>query len=221
VENDRQIKPLASSVIWNGIASDAVAPFPRAELRLAAEDLVLINVGTLEQRKNQLGLIDLFADIARSRPEARLVLVGDGPHRADIQRRIVDYGVTDKVRMLGMRHDVPALLAMSDLYLHYAAMENCPVVLLEAARAGLPIAAVAGGGVPELLTALQGVALDPIDRPASLAALQPLLADRAHRQQAGHIAQQAFTRLFTREAMTAAYLNALNMAPVPQPEPLP
>ena len=210
VEQERGIKVRASSVIWNGIATESAAPISRADIGLDPGDLVLMNVGTLEKRKNQLGLIDLFAAVAQQYPDARLVLVGDGPYRAAIRERIDACGLASKVRMLGMRRDVPALLGAANLYVHYAAMENCPVVLIEAARAALPIAAVPGGGVPELLASLGGVALDSDDIAASVNRLRPLLADASTRRVTGQAARAAFERTFTRDAMVEAYLQAVS-----------
>jgi glycosyltransferase involved in cell wall biosynthesis len=172
---------------------------------------VLINVGTLEKRKNQLGLIDAFAETAAAFPQARLLLVGDGPHREEVRRRIAEHGLTDKVQMLGMRRDVPALLPVADLYVHYSSLENCPVVLIEAARAGLPIAAVPSGGVPELLEALGGQPIDSSSPQTASQSFVPLLSNANLRRQIGQATRQAFHATFTREAMVAAYLKALNL----------
>lgn len=213
VEHERGIRPRASSVIWNGIAG-AQPPkrVGREALGLSSEHLVLINVGTLEPRKNQLGLIDLFEQISREFPAARLLLVGGGPCRQELERRIAYQGLQDKVKLLGFRSDVADLLRASDLYVHYAAMENCPMVLLEAARAGLPVAAAATGGVPELLNELGGVPLDSSDLGQAMAALRPLLRDAASRADAGRLTQHNFNRRFTRQAMVREYLRVLGLS---------
>ncbi|HET6248023.1 MAG TPA: glycosyltransferase family 4 protein [Tepidisphaeraceae bacterium] len=213
VEHERTIKVRKSAVIWNGISAETgLDPATRLQLGLSADDLVLMNVGTLEKRKNQAGLIDLFAEISQEWPKAKLVLVGDGPQRGEVRRRIEERKLGDKVVMLGMRRDVPALLATADLYIHYSAMENCPVVLIEAARASLPIVAVPGGGVPELLAALGGFALDARSNTASIDTLRPLMGNLAARRQAGHLSRAAFVRSFTREAMVKEYLSAMQAA---------
>ena len=213
VEQERGIRPIASSVIWNGI--DAAQPPPRLnrqDLGLAPDDLVLINVGTLEKRKNQLRLVELFAAVAAEFPQARLLLAGSGPARQEIEHSIRAHGLGEKVRLLGFRDDVGDLLRLSDVYVHYAALENCPMVLLEAARAGLPMAAAASGGVPELLEEFGGVPLAPSDTARSLAALRPLLRDAQLRAEAGKISRQAFQQRFTRESMIGQYINALGLS---------
>jgi glycosyltransferase involved in cell wall biosynthesis len=163
----------------------------------------------LEKRKNQVGLVDLFAEIALEWPKARLVLVGDGPDRGEIRRRIDKHQLESKVHLLGTRRDVPALLQSADIYLHYSTLENCPVALIEAARASLPIAAIPAGGVPELLSALDGFALDSGSNVASLETLRPLMSNPDVREQAGKASRAAFERAFTREAMVAGYVDAL------------
>lgn len=206
VEDERGIRPRASSVIWNGVAPQpAPSGITRADIGLNPDDLVLISVGTLEPRKNQLALVKLFARVVRKHPAARLVLVGDGPARGAIESAIADLGLGDEVKLLGFRRDVAHLLPLADLYVHASLLENCPIVLLEAARAGLPVAAVPAGGVPELLAALGGSPLD-LEDPDSI---QTLLADPATRAHAGRAAHRAFEQNFTREAMVAAYARLL------------
>jgi glycosyltransferase involved in cell wall biosynthesis len=213
VEQERGIRPRASSVIWNGIAG---IPPPqrlrREDLGLNADHLVMINIGTLEPRKNQLGLVELFAPIAAEFPAARLLLVGNGPSRHAIQARIDQHGLQEKVKLLGFRTDVADLLGVADVYVHYAAMENCPMVLLEAGRAGLPLAAAASGGVPELLDELGGIPLDSSNPTQSLTALRPLLRDAHQRTETGRLTQQRFHRRFTREAMVRDYLRVLGLS---------
>jgi glycosyltransferase involved in cell wall biosynthesis len=105
---------------------------------------------------------------------------------------------------------VPALLPLADLYIHYAALENCPLALIEAARAGLAFAAVPAGGVPELQRALDCTCeLQPHDLRASMDNIRPLLDKPTLRQAAGARAREKFKSTFTREAMTKAYLEAL------------
>lgn len=214
VEQERGLRPRESAVIWNGIAAE-VKPvgITRRDLGLKPDDLVLMNVGTLEPRKNQLGLVEQFFRIAPEHPQARLVLVGEGPARKLIEQRVAELGLQDRVRLLGLRHDVPALLPLADVYMHYATIENCPMVLLEAARAALPIAALPAGGVAELLAELAGVPLDPGDVAQSLGAIRPLLEQVHVRQELGRRARSSFARLFTDQAMVAQYLRALDLKP--------
>jgi glycosyltransferase involved in cell wall biosynthesis len=217
VERERNIHPRASEVIHNGIPETAdCPPLTRQALGLSDDDLVLVNVGTLEPRKNQIGLLDLFEQIAQRHGNARLLLVGAGHQRAQIEHAIAQKNLKSKVRLLGARSDVGSILAVSDLYLHYAKLENCPVVLLECARAGLPFAAIAAGGIPELQRAM-GVELrlNPDDLAGTLTMLDPVLSDPVTRRALGQKARAAFAERFTTGAMARAYLTALGFSAEP------
>jgi glycosyltransferase involved in cell wall biosynthesis len=213
VEEQRSIQARRSAVIHNGIPDvTKICTLTRAALGLSDDNLVLINVGTLEPRKNQLDLLGLFAEIHKRFPHARLLLVGDGPHRDALHAAIRARDLTGAVRLLGVRNDVHELLSLSDLYLHYAKLENCPVILLECARAGLPFAAIPTGGIPELQSAMGvSIALDPTNIRNSFTTLHPLLNNRQLREDLGRRARLAFESRFTTEAMTRAYLDAPNV----------
>lgn len=212
VEQARGVQTRAASVIWNGL-SDAptTSALVRADLGLAGDDLVLVMVGSLEPRKNQLGLLPLFAEINAECPSARLVLVGDGLQRHEIERRVDQLELRGAVKLLGHRRDVPAILPLCDLYVHNASLENCPLALIEAARAGLPFAAIPAGGVPELQNALDcRIELVSNDLKRSLENLRPLLNDASQRREQGKRAKERFVATFTRKAMTQAYIEALS-----------
>jgi glycosyltransferase involved in cell wall biosynthesis len=208
VENERNIHPKQSTVIWNGIDRDVPATtLKRSDIGVAPDDVVLMSVGTLEPRKNQLALIELFAPVAAAHPKAKLVLVGDGQSRTKIESRIAELGLTDRVVLLGFRKDVAALLPLADVYVHASLLENCPIVLLEAARASLPIAAAPAGGVPELLDKLGGTALNLTDARS----LDKLLSSAEARHQAGAKVREQFEQYFTRELMIGRYAEALQV----------
>jgi hypothetical protein len=93
---------------------------------------------------------------------------------------------------------------------HYAALENCPLALIEAARAGLAFAAVPAGGVPELQRALDcRYELQPHDLRASMDAVRPLLEHAHVRKSIGQRARERFRATFTRDAMAQAYVQTL------------
>jgi glycosyltransferase involved in cell wall biosynthesis len=210
VEETRGLRTKSSAVVWNGVDESVPPAITREQIGLSDSDLVLMNVGSLEPRKNQLGLLDLFATIHSQYPASRLMLIGDGPARGDVAQKITEMNLQSAVTLLGHRRDVPSLLPLADLYIHYAALENCPLALIEAARAGLAFAAVPAGGVPELQQALDcQYELQPHDLRASMDNLRPLLDNAEFRKAAGARAQRQFKQTFTRDAMTQAYIEAL------------
>lgn len=211
VENDRHINTRSSAVIWNGTSAKTQATSARrGELGLSDDDVVLVNVGSIEPRKNQISLIDLFAGVHDAFPNTTLVLIGDGAQRSAVEAKVAARGLNGSVKFLGHRKDVESILPVADVYVHYATLENCPLVLIEAARASIPVAAIPAGGVPELQKALDCTfELDPADIPGSIERLKPLLMNAEFRRACGARARAAFERTFTQESMTQAYINAL------------
>jgi glycosyltransferase involved in cell wall biosynthesis len=215
VEQDRNIFPRASTVIHNGIESELepAANVQRKDIDAQTGDLLLINVGTLEHRKNQLGLLDLFGLLYARQPRVKLVLVGDGPDREAIQHRIEALGLPGRVILLGRRTDVAELMKLADLYVHYSTVENCPMVILEAARAGLPWAAIPAAGIRELQDLIGGcVAINPENLPGSAQTIQALLEDRSRLTELGMAARDHFLAGFTRRTMVRAYLKLLALS---------
>ena len=100
-------------------------------------------------------LLDAFARIARKYPDAHLTLLGDGPEKAEMEQRVATLNLTERVSFPGYmrgREKIQFLLD-ADLFVfptYYG--EGCPVVLLEAMAAGLPIVTHGAGGIPDLFT---------------------------------------------------------------------
>ena len=78
-----------------------------------------------------------------------LDLVGDGPHEEAVRADAARLGLADRIRFLGLRSDVEALLAQSQLFVLTTHWEGFPRSILEAMRAGLPVIATSVGGIPE------------------------------------------------------------------------
>jgi len=110
----------------------------RAELDLKPGQLAVCHIGRFSPQKNHAFLIDLFARLAAERPDAALMLAGDGPLKADIVRRIEAAGLGGRIRLLGVRGDIPRLLAAMDVMVFPSLHEGLPVALIEAQAAGLP-----------------------------------------------------------------------------------
>jgi glycosyltransferase involved in cell wall biosynthesis len=170
-------------VIHNGVDFDAASRvLPNKALREEYKGKTLIlNVGTLEPRKNQ----DLLLKIASFLREQPLVflLAGDGPDWSRISSEIARLRLSESVRLLGRREDVPSLMRACDIYVHTAKNENCPFTLIEAMAAGLPVLALASGGTPELLPGGDGrfpstASPESVARRIALWAAQPELRHR-------------------------------------------
>jgi glycosyltransferase involved in cell wall biosynthesis len=144
----------------------------------------LIAVGRLKAPKDFLTLIRAFAALPEGSFEA--LIVGDGPDRGAVEDEIRRLRLEERVRLVGERSDVPALLADSDLFVLSSRSEGLPVSVLEAMAAGLPVVASRVGGLAELVVDGEtGILVPPGDIPALSAALGDLVDDRELRRKLG------------------------------------
>ena len=151
---DGLVAPGAASVIRNGLDVEAYQRRPercvtRDSLRVTADDFLWLSIGRLEHPKDYPRLLQAFA--AAGRPEFRLAIVGTGPDRIMLEAEAERLGLSGRVQFLGVRNDVPQLLAAADGFAFASHNEGLPNVIMEALAAELPVVATAVGGVPELV----------------------------------------------------------------------
>lgn len=114
----------------------------REEVREALQlqnKYVIGNVGRFCEQKNQLFLLDIFAQCVKKNENAILMLVGDGPQIGEVKEKAKKIGVYDKVLFMGRRNDVPRLLQAMDVFALPSLFEGLPVIGIEAQAAGLPL----------------------------------------------------------------------------------
>ncbi len=99
---------------------------------------VYSHVGIYMPAKNHRFLVDVFARIIEKQPNARLLLIGEGGLREDIERQVKENHLEKQVILTGIRSDVPKLLQMTDVFLFPSVYEGLPLSVIEAQAAGLP-----------------------------------------------------------------------------------
>lgn len=112
------------------------------------KSFVVGHVGRFFHQKNHLFLLDIFSEIRRRRPDARLLLVGDGALRPQIERRIAELGLAGAVVLTGVVSDVHRYMQAMDVFVFPSHYEGLGMVLVEAQAAGLRCFTSAGS-VPE------------------------------------------------------------------------
>lgn len=139
----------------------------RAGLGIPADAFVVGHVGRFAEQKNHAFLVEIAREIVARAPQARLLLVGDGPLRPTIVQRVEQAGLAGHVIFAGVRPDVPRLmLGAMDVFLMPSLYEGLPVVSLEAQAAGLP--AVLSDTVTSELSVLPDlVTWLPLSQPAT------------------------------------------------------
>lgn len=142
----------------NGIRLERFKPADAAGRQALATELgwpqgsrIIGTVGRLQPVKDHALLLRAFAKVRMQVPEAVLAIVGDGPLRGALEAQAEQAGLSDAVRFLGDRHDVPRLLTGMDVFALSSASEGYSIALLEACAAGLPIVATDVGGNREIV----------------------------------------------------------------------
>jgi len=155
----------------------------RADLGLQPNTPVVGTVARLRPQKALDVLIDAFAILTKSLPEARLVIAGEGPCRIPLERQVDGLGLRDRVHFLGTREDIDVLLRGFDVAAMSSRFEGAPLFGLECMAHGTPLVATAVGGLLDTFKNGKTAVLVPSgDAPALAGALENLLKqpDRRH-----------------------------------------
>jgi glycosyltransferase involved in cell wall biosynthesis len=150
----------------------------------------IVMVARFTEVKDQCTLLHAFA---KTRTEARLRLVGDGPLRLQCVALARSLGIEKRVEFLGDRGDVPSILADADIFVLASKAEMFPISILEAMRAGLPVIASNVGGVHELVIHGEtGVLVKSQSVDSLLDALNLMIANPKLRARLGQEARRCF-----------------------------
>jgi glycosyltransferase involved in cell wall biosynthesis len=178
----------------------------RAELGVGEQEILVGSVGRLVEQKDYPIQIAGFAAAAQSDPRLRMVVVGDGPLRAELETLARELGVADRVNFLGYRSDITDWLQAIDVFVQTSKFEPFGVALLEAKGFGVPIASTAVNEVPEILSGgRSGLLFEPASADAFAEALLKLARSPELRES---LARQAFAEACDQHglpAMIAAY----------------
>jgi glycosyltransferase involved in cell wall biosynthesis len=111
----------------------------RIEFGIPEDALVIGHVGRFDSPKNHFFLLEIAAEIVKVEPKMRLVLIGTGALKTEIESKIIELNLTAQVILLGARNDVPRLMqGLMDIFLFPSLYEGLGLVLVEAQAAGLP-----------------------------------------------------------------------------------
>jgi glycosyltransferase involved in cell wall biosynthesis len=168
---------------------------------------VALFLGSLETRKNLFFLLDVWRDVSRSRPDAKLVIAGGGPLRTRLERYAETLGVAASVVFTGQvpAAEKPDHYRLADLLVFPSMLEGFGLVVAEAMSCGLPVMISNRGSLPELVVPDAGGFLaEPTDRDAFVRGIVTLLGDRDLRQRFGVANRERVERRFRWDACAAA-----------------
>jgi glycosyltransferase involved in cell wall biosynthesis len=180
MEQQTKLDPGKLVVISNGLDDDALKlaePLPLAELGVPEGRRMLLCVGRLHAQKGFDWLLACADELLTALPQHDLVLVGEGPERAKLERLAAQTKVAERIHFAGFRGDVPRCLRAADVLLLTSRWEGLPNVLLEAMAQGRPVVAVQTEGVEELLGPLGAAQTAPADPVAFVRAVARMAGD--------------------------------------------
>ena len=178
--------------IYNGIDVDAFAgrtsdrTAVRSALGLADDHLICITIGRLVPVKGHADLLHAFRMAVTECPQLRLLIVGEGILRTQLEALSAHLGIDRKIVFLGWRNDTAELLGASDIFILSSHNEGLGLVLVEAMARCLPVVATAVGGVPEVVRHNRtGILVAPHATKAIARGVQNLAADAERRRRMG------------------------------------
>jgi glycosyltransferase involved in cell wall biosynthesis len=192
-------------VIYNGVPARTGAPPCRPGRDTSPEGLLVVSVGALVENKGHRVLIDAFRQAVASRPELKLLIVGDGPLRPELERQAAELELRSHIGFTGCLADVHTVLCQSDMVIQPTLhREALSLSLIEAAQHGLPAVASRLGGIPEVVAHDRTGLLVPPGDPVALAgAILTLADDPCLRARLGGAARSEYERRFRAEQMVA------------------
>jgi glycosyltransferase involved in cell wall biosynthesis len=188
----------------------------RARLGLAEGDQVVAVVAMFKEQKGHRYLIEAAAALAPAFPAARFLLIGEGELRGDLERRIAAAKLEATVRLLGLRPDVPELLAAADLFVLPSLWEGLPMALIEAMAAGLPVVATDVSGTRGVvIDGETGLLVPPGDTAALSRAIANLLDNPGRAAQMGSAGRRRVDGQFSARKQAADHLSLFAAAESP------
>lgn len=148
---------LPFAIIPNGIELDLfcknVKPVDRQIFGFSKDDIIAIYVGRLAPEKNLLFLLSAFQSVAMSDFHLRLLLVGDGPERKNLETLVKQMGMESRVFFTGTIpfNVIPQYLVASDIFTTPSITEVLPLSIIEAIAAGLPVVGMNAPGTRDII----------------------------------------------------------------------
>ncbi len=203
------------TLVPNGVDTDQFRPAEAAKQAVSGcpfdpvQHLLIGTVGRLQTVKNQPLLARAFVRLIAEHPalaaRARLVIVGEGPLRAEVEAVLSDAKVSHLAWLPGARSDVADLLRMLTVFVLPSKTEGTSCTLQEAMASGLPVVATAVGGTPDLVGDGPGRLVPPDDVGSLAKALHDMLVNPSVRDAAGRQARERATQRFGVDALIRSY----------------
>ena len=195
-------------VIPNFVDNEKYQPAPCELIEARTEEAItLIHVSNFRPVKRVEDIVYSMCVITKKVPNAKLIIVGDGPDRRRVERLIDKLGLKKNIRMMGFRSDVPDILRCADALIMASETESAPLTILEGMSSGLPIIATDVGGIPEQVEDGVNGFLVPVKRPDEIAeAVLKLNADINLQTKMGENSRKTVLERYTVDRVLDQYM---------------
>ncbi len=188
--------------------------FLRRELSFAADDYLVGIVAALEDHKGHTYLLQASKILKEEAPTIKIVIIGTGSMRLELDKRTRELGVEDMVFFLGFREDVPQILASLDLFVLSSHLEGLGSSILDAMASRLPVVATRTGGIPEIVADGEtGLLVPPRDPEALARAILTLYRDRDLAARFGQRGYEIVHERFSAESMASRIISLYGVGP--------
>jgi glycosyltransferase involved in cell wall biosynthesis len=194
------LEVIYNPVDLNRLRAARPAQTVRVELGIGPDDIIIGSVGRLMAAKGHCYLVEALALLRPQYPALKLLLVGDGSLRAELEKQVHDLALEEVVRFLGARRDVPDLLAALDIFAFPSLWEGLGIALIEAMAMGLPCVATDIPTLREVVGDRQAALLiPPRDSRALAQAIERLVGERELARRLGAEARKRAVDEFSAE----------------------
>ena len=186
----------------NHVSPEKVARL-KSELGITPDERVILSVGRLSKEKGHADLLEALRLLKAKSPNLdwKLVLVGDGPERMELEKQAILADIKDRIVFAGHLGDVAPYYAIADVFVLPSHSEGSPNALLEAMAAKVPIVATTVGGVPEIVTDGESALLTPPHDPKSFSlAIWRMLEDTSLGIRLKEFAYQTACKIYSPQA---------------------
>jgi glycosyltransferase involved in cell wall biosynthesis len=212
VTREWRVSPSRVSVVHNGVRVPApgegndIRARWRRELGIGESDVLIGTVAVFRPVKDLHTMLEAMAFIARESPRAKLVLMGAGPQKEELEAAVARLGLTSAVHFPGFRRDASQLLPALDVFVLSSLSEGISLALLEAMAAGVPVVATSVGGNVEILQNPASGLLVPPRSPRELAdTILSLMNDASRRGELSAGGRRRVEEAFSLHRMIRAY----------------
>ena len=173
---------------------------------LTEHDIVFGTISRLDPIKNQMMMISAFQKVQQSHPQSKLLIIGDGPIRENLEQHTAELGLKDSVIFTGFIVNPQRYFCLMDIFLLPSLSEGTSMTLLEAMAFSIPCIVTNVGGNPEIVINNESGLVVPNDDAESLTkAMCLLLTDKELASSLGTQGQHRYQDVFTIEKMVNAY----------------